>query len=199
MNGSTGRKMVRIKNNSVFVGALFEEFMGVHSELIERQALAFYRQFNDSDQKKHGSIDSESVDFSPTALKGFSNIRLGEMSWFGVDIPVWLSSKDARKNRVMIVAMDPLRSEDPSGLIRPDALTLNTPFTIHDKMVKNNYNQQIIELAGKYDIYLTDAYKLFFRDTQNYSVVSNRMPGFKKSFSIHHKMLQKELDFFNPN
>jgi uracil-DNA glycosylase len=99
----------------------------------------------------------------------------------------------------MIVAMDPLRSEDPSGLIRPDALTLNTPFTIHDKTVKNNYNQQIIELAGKYDIYLTDAYKLFFRDTQNYSVVSNRMPGFKKSFSIHHKMLQKELDFFNPN
>lgn len=188
--------MVRIKDSSAFVGALFDEFMGVHSEVIRIQALRFYAQFNDSFGEPIQPIDP--IVFPPTALKGFSNINLEDMSWFGIDIPVWLSSKDAPAKRLMIVAMDPLRSEDCSGLISPDALTFNTPFTIHDTTVKNNYNQQIIELASKYDTYLTDAYKLFFRDTKNYSKVSNGMNDFKKNLAIHHEMLQKEVDFFQP-
>jgi hypothetical protein len=121
-------------------------------EYIQRKAPRFYAQFNDSIHESIQPNEPVSIDCPPTALKGFSNINLGEMAWFGIDIPVWLSSKDERKNRLMIVTLDLLRIEDRSGLTRPDALTFNTPFTIHDKTVKNNYNEQIIELAERYDV-----------------------------------------------
>jgi uracil-DNA glycosylase len=191
---------IQWQDNSAFLGTLYHEFMGLPTELIERQTKLFASQFNFSnyDTEEENLLRQAWEDVRPTTIQGYPGISFGEMSWLGVDLPVGLSVKGAKNDRLMIVAMDPLRSDDGSGSTRSDTITLNTPFTIHNRAINNSYNQQIIALADRYAIYVTDAYKLFFRQSANYCNVSNQMPVFRNNLSLHKAILKKEVEFFDP-
>ncbi len=183
---------IKLKNQEEFIGKVFEKYLGIPVDLTVSYCNYFSGFFNDG---KATDIDLKII--SASSLKGYEGIEFQKKSWFGIDIPIWITKK-GNKNKIMFIAMDPLREKDKCDKINPENITFNTPFTIHDKAIYNNYNSHLIELAESNDIYLTDAYKLFFRDTENYDFMSNEIPSYRK-LSIHRQILAEEINHFKPN
>ena len=185
---------IKLNINKDFIGNLFESNMNFPASITYDNSINFESIFNKT-SSDIADGKNERLAYQPEKLIGFENINLSEKSWFGIDIPVCFSSGRNNK-RVIIVAMDPLRNKSIN--YNPKEITLNTPFTIHDIEVKNNYNDHIRKLALKYDVYITDAYKLFYRDEQNYKSMSNRDLKFC-SLNVHKEILSKEIEYFKPD
>lgn len=187
---------IRLKDDYVYINriaSIFDNHLGLPVDLVRLAALEFTKEFN------HGidfnqEIQDAWLKFDVNKLKGFEQISFDDKEWFGIDIPVTISSNSKDRKKLMIIAMDPLREK--SEKFNPRSITLNTPFTIH-KNVKNNYNQHILNLVEKeFDIYLTDAYKLFY--IKNGLIKSNADPDFRKIKEIHRKILSNEIKEFRP-
>jgi hypothetical protein len=176
------------------IADIFCEHLGIPTDLFIRIATEFTNEFN-LGTDFNSKLEEEWLKFDVNNLKGFEIISFEDKEWFGIDIPVTLTSDSKTKEdkKLMIIAMDPLRKK--SEKYNPRSITLNTPFTIH-KNVKNNYNQHIIDLVEKgFEIYLTDAYKLFYiRDDKT---KSNADPVFQKN-EIHKNILLNEIKEFGP-
>lgn len=184
---------ISFKNQEEYLSKLFEKYIGMPHGLIKSHCNYFNEFFNEGK-----AINIEKLkNLLALNLKGYEGVELYNKSWFGIDIPVWLTN-GGNKNKIMITAMDPLREKDNSNKIKPENITFNTPFTIHDIEISNNYNSHITKLAESNDIYLTDAYKLFFRDSKNYDFVSNKIPSYRK-LGIHKMILIEEIKHFKPN
>ncbi len=94
----------------------------------------------------------------------------------------------------MILAMDPLRDKQA---IPTNEISFNSPFSIHKK-VNNKYYPSIQKLANNFDIYITDVFKLFFRQIENQDVLSNSLSEFN-TLPIHHQLIESEIKIFNPD
>jgi hypothetical protein len=190
---------IEFNNQGEFISKLLEEHMGIPYELTFVYQKFFSNFFNKEENCSETpfGFEKDSFNFSLAKLKGYEDFELNRKAWFGVDLPIWIK-KGKNERKIMIIAMDPLRYKDNSGKIKPESITFNTPFTIHNRELENNYNSHIVELAENYDVYLTDAYKIFFRDSDKYDLVSNKNPRFR-DLCIHSNILLEEINHFNPN
>ena len=127
-------------------------------------------------------------------LKKFNSSLFQNKTNFGVDLPIWFKNPQGKRLRIFILTMDPLRTKDEKII---DKASLNSPFTIHQRK-GNNYFPSIEKLAYNYDLYITDVYKLFFRDSDNLNSVSNENPEFIAQ-TIHLEILKDELSLFQPD
>lgn len=112
---------------------------------------------------------------------------------YQIDLPFFLRA-DKKKDTVMIVAMDALsvKTEDRNRLI------LSVPFYLQSDKGKNTKRNQywdiIKPLNENYNIYLTDIYKLFFRESNN---VSNKNKKYTQD-EIHASILHEEILYIKP-
>jgi len=127
-------------------------------------------------------------------LNKFNSYLLKNKTSLGVDLPVWFTKPESKRLKIFLLSMDPLRTTDEN--INGKA-SLNSPFSIHQKK-GNNYFNSIEKLAQTFDLYVTDVYKLFYRDSDNLKSVSNENPEFI-ALSIHLEILKAELSMFQPD
>lgn len=111
---------------------------------------------------------------------------------YGIDLPVWFGSKGQNRKKIFLLAMDPMRGADDRT-----TADLNSPFSIHLGN-NNNYISSIKHLSDSFDIYITDVFKLFYRDPINKKKVSNASLNFTQ-LEIHSRIIIKEIDLFNPD
>jgi hypothetical protein len=168
---------------------LLEEKLGLGPELLDD----LYAHFKQAAESK-SSIDQEGTHRFPIEeLKDqdLKNEALGKCS-YGIDLPVWFSAPTENRKKIFLLAIDPLR--------RPDDRTtanFNSPFSIHMDE-NNNYVAAIKSLSEKYDLYITDIYKLFFREKSNPAVVSKSIGTFQ-TLEIHAELIEQEIDLFKPD
>ena len=120
------------------------KYLGIPVDLTVSYCNNFSGFFNDG---KATDIDLKNI--SASSLKGYEGIEFQKKSWFGIDIPIWITKK-GNKNKIMFIAMDPLREKDKCDKIMPENITFNTPFTMHEKAKYNNYNSHHAQKLPKY-------------------------------------------------
>lgn len=130
----------------------------------------------------------------------FEAIKRKNIRTIGIDFPIVLS-KGKNRPILMICAMDPLRkdSDDSSKL---DEIEYWVPFSIINSMEsKYNSSSDRINLSffhtllETYDIYVTDIYKIFYREGQN---LSNNKKDFKQ-LPVHKEILENEIKIIKPH
>lgn len=117
----------------------------------------------------------------------------------GFDMPCWISNEDSKK-KIMILASEPLRSEDSWGESdKYETISLNTPFSYHLSKIENNRKERfrywdlIDWIVGdlKSTVYLTDIRKFWFAGWEHYKAFH--------SSEIHINIFKQELDFVKPD
>tara|TARA_B110000046_G_scaffold126614_1_gene133061 strand:+ start:3573 stop:4736 length:1164 start_codon:yes stop_codon:yes gene_type:complete len=130
----------------------------------------------------------------------FEAINRKNIRTIGIDFPIFLS-KGKNRPILMICAMDPLRkdSDDSSKL---DEIEYWVPFSIINSMEsKHNSGSDRINLSffhtllETYDIYVTDIYKIFYREGQN---LSNTKKDFKQ-LPVHKEIFENEIKIIKPH
>ena len=121
----------------------------------------------------------------------------------GVDLPVWLS-RNGNKKKVLICAMDPLRSNRREGKV-----DIWTPFSVSTFMADSNqrvvktYWPFISKLLTEVDVYLTDIFKVYYlRDLENGKTrKSNKDKEFKRGDLLEHhgNVIKAEVNLYKPD
>ena len=165
--------------------------LGMRPNLFDTTYQLFSKIFNQGITKED-SVPYMEID----RLKNFNQSIISRKNSYGIDLPVWFTIKNKNRQKIMLIGMDPLRQKSTEGEIGKVA-SLNTPYSIHHR-VRNNYYPSISLLASQYDIYITDVFKLFFREPEDPDFVSNQNTSFTE-LAIHTKLLQKEITAFSPD
>ncbi len=130
--------------------------------------------------------------FAETCKSGVRNV--------GIDFPV-LMSKGTGRPVLMICALDPNRDNVKDGSDQ-GIVGSWVPFSIVNNPEKiNNGKEQnnllfFHTLLASYDLYLTDVYKVFYRD-QNTGKVSNQIPAYTV-IPDHRALLEEEIRLVKP-
>jgi hypothetical protein len=129
----------------------------------------------------------------------FSGIKEKNIKTIGVDFPILLS-KGKNRPVLMICAMDPLR-DDSDDVSKINEISFWVPFSIINSMEsKQNKPTDRSNLSffhtilETHDVYVTDIFKVFYRDGQN---KSNAKKEFKQ-LSVHKDILEREIKIVNP-
>lgn len=129
----------------------------------------------------------------------FALIKNKNIRTIGIDFPILLS-KEKNRPVLMICAMDPLRAESNETL-NNEEIGFWVPFSVINSIdSKNNKSSDRSNLTffhtllETHDIYVTDTYKVFYRDGQR---ISNTQKEFKK-LSIHKDILENEIKIIKP-
>ena len=129
----------------------------------------------------------------------FSGIKEKNARTIGIDFPILLS-KGKNRPVLMICAMDPLR-EDSSDSSKIDEISFWVPFSIINSMEsKQNKPSDRSNLSffhtllETHDVYVTDIFKVFYREGQS---ISNTQKEFKQ-LSVHKDILEREIKIVNP-
>ncbi len=120
----------------------------------------------------------------------------------GLDIPCWISNDGTCIKNIMIIASEPLRSENAfklsNNLDGYNSIILNTPFSFHcfhevGRQEKNQYWDFIEKLVEEYqaNVYLTDARKIWFAGWEQHSEFANNI--------IFNNILKSEIDLIKPD
>jgi hypothetical protein len=131
-------------------------------------------------------------------VNDFSFLKELNVRSIGIDFPIKLSRG---KNRpvLMVCAMDPLRTDNEQKLPE-DKLTDWVPFSViknpaKEKKYSEKENLQFFNtLLKDFDLYLTDIYKLFYRDGTK---ISNKIKTYT-DLSIHREILETEINCIKP-
>jgi hypothetical protein len=130
----------------------------------------------------------------------FDTIKQKNIRTIGIDFPIFLS-KGKNRPVLMICAMDPLR-EESDDISKIDEIGYWVPFSIINSM-ESKYNKSsdrsnlsfFHAILETHDIYVTDIYKVFYREGQN---VSNSQKEFKK-LSVHKEIFENEIKSIKPH
>ena len=131
-------------------------------------------------------------------VNDFSFVKELNVRSMGIDFPIKLSTGNDRPV-LMICAMDPLRTDSELKL-PDDKLTDWVPFSLiknpaKEKKYSEKENLQFFySLLKDYDLYLTDIYKLFYREENK---ISNKI-NYYTGLPIHRQILEAEINCINP-
>lgn len=140
-----------------------------------------------------------------TNCKGPASNHLTNKSIIGLDMPVLVTDpnrKEESKGTVVILAQDPLReSSGLSGKTATDII-LGLPFALQDdgakgctSVIRGSQNSIVEHLISKgYDVYLTDIFKLYMRDSKT----NNKVPVDKALYEEYLGLLSQELQQVGP-
>jgi hypothetical protein len=174
------------------VKKLLSNELGIGSSKLDDMYTHFSRVYKGEPSELSQDVNS----MDPDCLLGFDQSVVQGNCNYGIDLPVWFTEKNSNRKKILILAMDPLRSETTADQQRSTA-DFNSPFSIHLR-TKNNYFPSISLLASTYDLYITDVFKLFYRDKSNQKNMSNQSPDFL-TMAVHSELLQKEIALFEPS
>ncbi len=155
----------------------------------------FNHQFNGREEPNGFKI------FVNELSSAYANVKLKELRTIGIDFPILLS-KGTKKPIVMVCAMDPLRDETDVSEISTE-IGMWVPFSAINNPNNKNYKMKPSDkrnlsffhtLLETNDLYLTDAFKLFYREGKE---LSNGQTEFKK-LSVHREILEKEIQLVQP-
>lgn len=129
----------------------------------------------------------------------FSILKEKKIRTIGIDFPIYLS-KGGNKPTLMVCALDPLRNE-----IENKTSTTKVDFWVPFSIINNPINQAkhsekenlifFHTLLNSYDLYITDIYKIFYREG---NMKSNSLSDFK-SLLIHKEILENEIRIIQPD
>lgn len=136
--------------------------------------------------------------YSPNAKNGDLEIPIANLKYenlsktthIGLDLPTWFNY-ESNKSSVMILAMEPLRTEE-----KPGFATLASPFALHSKYIRHKLPYSttfkfIKELVkNNFNVYITDIYKLYCK-------LNNRKHTGEEE--LNHIIFKKELDILKPD
>jgi len=130
----------------------------------------------------------------------FKEIKQKDTRTIGIDFPILLS-KGKNRPILMVCAMDPLR-EESDDISKIDEIGYWVPFSIINSM-ESKYNKSsdrsnlsfFHTILETYDIYVTDIYKVFYREGQN---ISNNQKEFKR-LSVHREIFENEIKTVKPH
>lgn len=166
----------------------------------------FYNEFI----SQYNELKSESDNFSCIEIEdivGYGNLfKNNYFENLGIDLPIYFGDIK-NKDRIMIVAMDPKRSNQYNGKV-----SLSSVFALHRNEArntkKNDYWNFIEPLKKENFVYLTDIYKLYYEKTlvingKQTKILSNKDPEYISihcdSFKTNQKILKEEIKLINPN
>jgi hypothetical protein len=149
---------------------------------------------------KHFDELDESEDFFEAKIEISEKFELGLGTFrLGIDFPSWINFEGtkAERKRIMVVGIDPLRECEIKGKV-----SIGTPYAFHHKKMRggatSEYWKFISHLAQDYSIYITDIYKIFFKDGDLSKNRSYNNKAFTEN-KLHHEILTKEIEIVNPN
>jgi hypothetical protein len=132
-------------------------------------------------------------------------------AYLGIDFPTWMNFDPvSNKKKIMIVGIDPLRSEDD----RKYKIEIGTPYGFHIKLLREKHTKHywdfIESLSDEYAIYMTDTFKVFYyKDEKKDSLRSYKDQSFTNSHNssdekykdkdIHQSIFNKEVEFIQPD
>jgi hypothetical protein len=130
----------------------------------------------------------------------FEAIKQKNIRTIGIDFPIVLS-KGENRPILMICAMDPLR-KDSDDISKIEEIEYWVPFSIINSM-ESKYNRSsdrsnlsfFHTLLETHDIYVTDIYKIFYREGQN---LSNNQKEFKQ-LPVHKEIFENEIKTIKPH
>lgn len=128
----------------------------------------------------------------------FSFLKDLSVRTIGIDFPIKLS-KEKNRPVLMICAMDPLRAENDLKLPEEN-VTDWVPFSViknpskEDKYSEKENLQFFYSLLNNFDLYLTDIYKVFYREGTK---ISNKI-NYYTSLPIHREILETEINYIKP-
>jgi hypothetical protein len=128
----------------------------------------------------------------------FSFLQSKNIHSIGIDFPIQIN-KGVNRPVLMICALDPLRAnnEDKDN---SDLIADWVPFSIIKNPEKENKHTELENLVffhtllDSFDIYVTDIYKVFFRENGK---VSNKISSYTQ-LSIHNELLKSEIEIIKP-
>jgi hypothetical protein len=157
---------------------------------------AYFKEQYDFPNNKHDTDDYQLYKFD--LVNDFSFVKELNVRSIGIDFPIKLS-KGKNRPVLMICAMDPLRTDNEQKLPE-DKLTDWVPFSViknpaKEKKYSENENLQFFySLLDDFDLYLTDIYKLFYRDGTK---ISNKIKTYT-DLPIHREILESEINCIKP-
>ena len=131
----------------------------------------------------------------------FSEIKLKQIRTVGIDFPILLS-RGYNRPVLMVCAMDPLRDDTDSTEVSKE-IGVWVPFSAIDHPANKNYKMKTSDkrnlsffhaLLETHNLYLTDAFKLFYREGNE---LSNRQIEFRK-LPVHREILEREIQLVQP-
>lgn len=147
-----------IFSNSIGLLKIYNELLN-YFELIHQEDL--------SKEKALTKLNFQEV-VKQTMHEDLIKIKDKKLKTIAIDLPILLKLDDTNhKDTIIVVAMDPL-SPIEQNKENADNIGFWTPFSLIDniktgeKSFKSNY-LFFAELLKKYNIYVTDVYKLFYR------------------------------------
>ena len=147
-------------------------------------------------QKNQNQVDYQLSKFDLAA--DFSFLKDLSVRTIGIDFPIKLS-KGKNRPVLMICAMDPLRAENQLKLPEEN-VTDWVPFSvIKNPSKENKYSEKenlqfFYSLLKDFDLYLTDVYKVFYREGNK---ISNKIKAYT-DLIIHREILESEINVVNP-
>lgn len=147
-------------------------------------------------QNSQNQVDYQLSKFDLAA--DFSFLKNLSVRTIGIDFPIKLS-KGKNRPVLMICAMDPLRADNEQKLPE-DKLTDWVPFSViknPDKVKKYSEKENLqffYSLLNDFDLYLTDIYKIFYRQGNKISNKINHYTG----LPIHREILETEINCIKP-
>ncbi len=173
---------------------LIQPQVGINS-IYEALENYFHKQYD-----RNKEIESPVYHLTKNDLVGsFSFLQTKNIHSIGIDFPIKIS-KGLNRPLLMICALDPLR-ENNEGHENSDLITDWVPFSIiknPDKENKYTERENLVffhTLLESFDIYVTDIYKVFFRENTN---ISNKISSYNQ-LPIHNELLQSEIEIIKPS
>lgn len=128
----------------------------------------------------------------------FSIVQSKNIRTAGIDFPL-LMRKESVRPVLMVCAMDPLRAD--GGQLPDNNLSYWVPFSIIKNPAKEKKYSERENLAffhallEHHDLYVTDVYKVFYREE---TALSNMQSEYT-SLPIHKEILQEEINIIKPD
>jgi hypothetical protein len=145
-------------------------------------------------------ILSDIILFKNELSDKFDTIKQKNIRTIGIDFPIFLS-KGKNRPVLMICAMDPLR-EESDDVSKIDEIGYWVPFSIINSM-ESTYNKSsdrsnlsfFHTILETHDIYVTDIYKVFYREGKK---LSNKQKEFKQ-LPVHKEIFENEIKSIKPH
>jgi len=154
----------------------------------------FKNQFNGNEKLSDFSL------FKNELSEQFKEIKQKNIQTIGIDFPILLS-KGKNRPVLMICAMDPLR-EESNDVSKVEEIGYWVPFSIinsmdskHNKPTDRSNLSFFHTILETHDIYVTDIFKVFYREGQR---KSNTQSEFKK-LPVHKVIFDNEIKSIKPH
>lgn len=141
--------------------------------------------------------EDKTIELEKTKLQPIYYQWVKNFNDFQIDLPFWVRSNENKK-KIMIVGQD----ANNDGKENSEKIKINTPYSYHNN--EDNVYKEILDiLKNKYDLYLTDLYKLFFwyKNTVINTPVAAKSHQFPNYINdeIHYKILLDEINLVQPD